>query len=69
MMEKFKNEYVKRTQKDYPLSFKLRVVTEVESGEISNRGALKKYGIQGKMTVTNWLRKYGCLSSAMSGTH
>lgn len=59
MTDKSKSEYVRRSQKDYPISFKLRVVTEVESGEISIRGALKKYGIQGNMTVSNWLRKYG----------
>ncbi|WP_148228721.1 hypothetical protein [Yersinia enterocolitica] len=28
------NQYVKRTQRDYPLSFKLAVVEQVEKGEI-----------------------------------
>ena len=41
------------------MSFKLQVVKEVESGELSVYGALQKYGIQGKMTVSYWLRKYG----------
>ena len=59
MEEKFKHEYVKRTQKDYSQSFKLRVVQEVERGEISVKGAQRKYGIQGNATVINWLRKYG----------
>ena len=31
MKEKSKNEYVKRTQKDYSMSFKLQVVQEVEN--------------------------------------
>ena len=51
--------YVKRTQKDYSLSFKLQVVQEIETGEISIVGALRKYGIQARSTVTNWMRKYG----------
>ena len=37
--------YVKRTQWDYSLSFKLQVVSEVESEELSIQGALRKYGI------------------------
>ena len=59
MKEKSKNEYVKRTQKDYSMSFKLQVVQEVERGEASVRGAKRKYGIQGDRTVITWLRKYG----------
>lgn len=58
-MEEIKNEYVKRTQKDYSMSFKLSVVSEIERGELSIRRAKKKYGIQGGHTVTVWLRKYG----------
>lgn len=54
-----KNEYVKRTQKDYSLSFKLHLVKEVESGELSTTAAQRKYAIQGRSTVVNWLRKYG----------
>ena len=51
--------YVKRTQKDYSLSFKLSVVQEVERGDLSISGSLRKYGIQSHGTVLNWLRKYG----------
>lgn len=58
-MEKAKRAYVKRTQKDYSLSFKLSVVREVESGSIGNRAAMRKYGIQGHGTITDWRRKYG----------
>lgn len=58
-MEELRKEYVKRTQKDYSMSFKLSVVSEVERGEISVTGAQRKYGIQGRATVTQWLRKYG----------
>lgn len=41
MNEKSNNEYVKRTSKDYSMSFKLQVVKEVESGELSIYGALQ----------------------------
>ena len=53
------NNYVKRTQKDYSLHFKIQLVKEIESGEISISEARKKYGIQGDSTVRKWLQKYG----------
>jgi transposase-like protein len=59
-MEKGEKEvYEKPSQKDYSMPFKLAVVREVESGIISVTGAKRKYGIQGRSTVLNWLRKYG----------
>jgi transposase-like protein len=58
-MQKEENEYVKRTQKDYTLAFKIQVVSEIERGELSCSGATSKYGIQGRATITTWLRKYG----------
>ena len=51
--------YVKRTQKDYSLAFKLQVVDEVEKGLLTYKQAQSKYGIQGKSTVLKWLRKHG----------
>ncbi len=51
--------YVKRSQKDYSMSLKLQIVREVERGEISIVAAQRKYGIQGRATITVWLRKYG----------
>jgi len=59
MSKELKTSYVKRTQRDYPMVFKLGVVKEVESGQLSVTGAKRKYGIQGRSTVLNWLRKYG----------
>jgi len=59
MNENFKDEYVRRSQKDYSMSFKLQVVQEVEIGDSSIKGAQRKYGIQGNNTVISWLRKYG----------
>ena len=59
MKEEVIKEYIKRSQKDYSMSFKLGVVQEVERGNLSVKGAQRKYGIQGNATVINWLRKYG----------
>ena len=59
MKEKEDYNYVKRTQKDYSMFFKLQVVTEIEQGNLSTTGALRKYGVQSRSTIVNWLRKYG----------
>ena len=59
MEENQENRHVKRTQKDYSMSFKLVIVQEIERGEINIGGSLRKYGIQSHGTVLNWLRKYG----------
>ena len=59
MQEETGKEYVRRTQKDYSMSFKMQVVQAIERGEISVTGARRKYGIQGGHTVVCWLRKYG----------
>lgn len=59
MKGEIKDLYIKRTQRDYPLSFKLAVVREVESGAITDNGAMRKYGIQGHGTIVEWRRKYG----------
>lgn len=53
--------FLKRTQKDYSLAFKLQVVDEVEKGRFTYKEAQKKYGIQGRSTVLVWLRKHGIL--------
>lgn len=51
--------YVKRTQKDYTMSFKLQIVQEIEHGSLSTHQACRKYGIQSRSTVVEWLRKFG----------
>jgi transposase-like protein len=53
------SRYVKRTQKDYTMSFKLQIVQEIERGKLSTTEATKKYGIQCRKTVVQWLRKFG----------
>ena len=59
MKEREEHAYIKRSQKDYSMSFKLEVVREIESEKLSVTAAKRKYGIQGRSTVLNWLRKYG----------
>jgi len=51
--------YVKRTQKDYTMQFKLQVVREVEDGVFTVSQAQRNYGIQSRSTVVKWLEKYG----------
>lgn len=48
----------RRSQRDYSLTFKLSVVDQVEKGELSYKEAQERYGIQGKSTVLNWLRRH-----------
>lgn len=58
-MKEPKHKYVKRTQRDYTMPFKLAVVQEVERTGIGVCAVARKYGIQSETTVTTWLRKYG----------
>lgn len=53
------DQWVKRTQRDYTLAFKLAVVDQVERGELTYRQAQQRYGIQGACTALMWLRKHG----------
>lgn len=53
---------IKRTQRDYSLAFKLSVIEEVESGNMTYKDVQQKFGIQGKSTVLTWLRKHGRLN-------
>ena len=52
------NKYLKRTQRDYSLAFKLQVVNDVEKGLMTWKQSQAKYGIQGRSTVLVWLRKH-----------
>lgn len=53
------NRGVRRTQRDYTLEFKEKVVREFESTDISLSAISRKYGIQGESTVRRWLDRYG----------
>ena len=59
MEKREESRYVKRTQKDYTMSFKLQIVQEIEQGSLSTHQACRKYGIQARSTVVEWLRKFG----------
>lgn len=59
MKDKQEDAYVKRSQKNYSMSFKLQVVQEIEKGRLSTTGAQRKYVIQSRSTVVYWLRKFG----------
>ncbi len=50
---------VKRTLRDYSLTFKLALVEQIEKGELTYKQAQARYGIQGRSTVLVWLRKHG----------
>ncbi len=41
------------------MSFKLQVVQEIEQGGLSTHSACRKYGIQSRSTIVQWLRKFG----------
>lgn len=43
----------------YSESFKLHVVTEIESGQLTIGSARRRYGIKGGETIQKWLRRYG----------
>jgi hypothetical protein len=52
-----KLHYVKRTQKDYTMPFKLQIVQEIEQGRTSISQVKKDYAIQSRSTIVQWLRK------------
>jgi len=47
----------KSEQIRYPETFKKKVISEIKSGQINAHAAGIKYGIGGKMTIYNWLKK------------
>ena len=54
-----KTNYAKRSQRDYSLSLKLQIVSEIEKGFTTVTQVRKQYGIQSHATILNWLRKFG----------
>ena len=48
------SRYIKRTQKDYTMSFKLQIVQEKEP----TYQACYKYGIQARSTALEWLKNW-----------
>lgn len=64
---------MKRTQRDYSLSFKLSVVEQVEKGELSCQQAQDRYGIQGRagmgLVRQAWARRSERLSAIDERCH
>jgi transposase-like protein len=50
---------MERKFKYYSRAFKLQVIEEVLSGELTKEQARRKYDIRGKSGVLNWMRKFG----------
>ena len=48
-----------RTLKRYSIAFQKKVVSEIESGELSIGDARRLYDITGNMTIQNWIDKLG----------
>ncbi len=51
-MEELNTQYVKRTQKDYSLSFKLAVVKKIEGSSMIKIDVMQKCVIQDNATTT-----------------
>lgn len=68
-MEVTEPQIKRRSQRDYPLAFKISVVGQVEKGELTYKKAQSHYGIQGKSTVLVWLRKLGTLDWSKPKSH
>ena len=48
-----------KTIKFYSSAFKLKVVSEIESGQLTLAEARRVYDITGTTTIQRWLRQYG----------
>ncbi len=54
-------ESEQKITKLYSLSFKQKVISEIESGKLTRSQARKLYGISGGSTINSWLNKLGKL--------
>jgi transposase-like protein len=52
---------IQKETKRYSISFKQKVIKEIEEGKITKSEARKLYGIGGSGTVEKWIRKIGKL--------
>lgn len=48
-----------RVTKQYSISFKQKVISEIESGKLTREGARKLYGIGGGSVINGWIKKFG----------
>jgi len=54
-------ERLQGVTKQYSISFKQKVVSEIESGKLTRSGARKLYGIGGGSMINSWIKKMGKL--------
>jgi len=54
-------ETKQKETKQYSISFKQKVITEIESGKLTKEGARKLYGIGGGSVINGWIKKLGKL--------
>jgi transposase-like protein len=52
---------IQKETKRYSISFKQKVIKEIESGKLTKAEARKLYGIGGSGTVEKWIKKLGKL--------
>jgi len=57
----FKMNQRQKITKQYSLSFKQKVIKEIESGKLTKEGARKLYGIGGGSLINSWIKKFGKL--------
>lgn len=43
----------------FSIAFRHKVISEIESGQITIGEAIKVYNIKSRQTIYNWLKKYG----------
>lgn len=56
-----------KESKTYNEAFKRKVVTEVLSGRLTKEQARLRYGIGGKTTILDWMRKYAGFKMRTAG--
>ena len=50
-----------KVSRQYSISFKQKVISEIESGKLTKEGARKLYGIGGGSVINGWIKKFGKL--------
>jgi len=56
-----KERSTQRSTNRYSISFKQKVIGEIESGKLTKEGARKLYGIRGGSSIQTWIKKLGKL--------
>ena len=52
-------ETKQKITKQYSLSFKQKVISEIEGGKLTKEGARKLYDIGGGSVINSWIKKFG----------